>query len=332
MFVTPSQLRRSLRQAGISNAAIAAAWPDWWSEAAAQSASANAELRFTLARRLGLSPSSLLEEEPVFLWRDEAKYKSLNSAIGNDEAALTSFGLIVGKLALSATRSSDIPDLAASSIRAAILSSHEYVDLRALLLLSWSLGIPVVHLKVFPLDSKNMHAMTVGIDGRFAILLAQNSPFSARHAFTLAHELGHIFLGHFAAKSAIVDMTDPVIEQSTDDEELAANRFALELLTGHPEFEAQATLENYNSAQLASAAMATGPSERIEPGMLALSLGHTTKRWMQTTAALKQITTAQAPAPQMNSIAELEMDWVNLSIDSEGYLRRVLGLGEPNLA
>ena len=43
-----------LQQLGLSDAAINAAWPEWWSEAAEPSPSASLDLRFSLARKLGL--------------------------------------------------------------------------------------------------------------------------------------------------------------------------------------------------------------------------------------------------------------------------------------
>ena len=62
-------LKRRLQDVGLSGPAINAAWPRWWSEAAEASSSARAELRFSLARKLGLDPSSLLDEsaEPRFV-------------------------------------------------------------------------------------------------------------------------------------------------------------------------------------------------------------------------------------------------------------------------
>ena len=65
-------LRLRLRGLGLSDSAVSAAWPRWWSEDAESSASARAELRFGVARRLGLDPHSLLEDRdaPRFLWRD----------------------------------------------------------------------------------------------------------------------------------------------------------------------------------------------------------------------------------------------------------------------
>ena len=61
-----------LRRAGISRAAIDAAWPAWWTEEAESSPSGRAELRFALARRLGLEAKPLLGERVEFIWNDEA--------------------------------------------------------------------------------------------------------------------------------------------------------------------------------------------------------------------------------------------------------------------
>ena len=50
------RLTDELRQAGFSRTAIDAAWPSWWDEGLASSPSGRAELRFALARRVGLRP------------------------------------------------------------------------------------------------------------------------------------------------------------------------------------------------------------------------------------------------------------------------------------
>ncbi len=92
-----------LRKAGISRAAIQAAWPSWWTEEAETSPSGRAELRFALARRLGLEPKPLLGERVEFVWNDEAKFKHLSAEGEAQKAALTSFGMSIGHLLLRAT-------------------------------------------------------------------------------------------------------------------------------------------------------------------------------------------------------------------------------------
>lgn len=72
-------LVKELKDAGLSDHAINAAWPTWWDDAAASSPSARAELRFALSRKLGLSPQSLLGERVEFVWQDEARFKNLTA-------------------------------------------------------------------------------------------------------------------------------------------------------------------------------------------------------------------------------------------------------------
>ena len=104
-----AEFRLKLRRFGLSSAAIDAAWPDWWSEAAEASPSAAAELRFSLARKLGLDPRSLLDEDeqPRFVWHDEVAFKHLRTESEWEKAALGSFGVSVARLLLQAIPPSD---------------------------------------------------------------------------------------------------------------------------------------------------------------------------------------------------------------------------------
>jgi hypothetical protein len=193
MALSPAQLRRELRDAGIANAAINAVWPQWWSDDAAQSTSATAELVYTVARRLGLSPRALFDGSTQFLWRDSTKFKNLGTSTSRDQAILSAFGIAIGRCALGATREGPIPDLPdVHTLRDTILNQGRLVDAVELLTFCWSFGIPVVQLNFFPLQQKRMHAMTVHVDSRYAILLGFGSRYYSRIAYILAHEIAHI--------------------------------------------------------------------------------------------------------------------------------------------
>lgn len=267
-----------LRKAGISRAAIAAAWPSWWTEEAGHSPSGRAELRFALARRLGLEPKPLLGERVEFVWNDEARFKHLSVEDEPQKAALTSFGMSVGRILLRASGGELTKPVSAEALRAAILSSSPFVDLGVLIATCWTLGIPVVHLRVFPLDAKSMHAMVVSVGGRFAILLGRDNSYPAPLAFTLAHELGHIMLGHLEDAPALVDMMDPAMTGDGDDQEVEADRFALTLLTGTPDPDIQTSFEKFNAPTLADAALRAAPTYGVEPGTLALCLAFSPAR------------------------------------------------------
>src|SRR5262245_20956025 len=138
------RLKKRLKAIGLSPSVIQAAWPDWWSDAADPSPSAKLELRFSVARKLGLDAHSLLDEEgiPRFVWRDEARFKHLAGESDLERAAMTSFGKALAALLIAATPTQhrSLRQVSANEIRRAILSSQPFVTLRDLLTLSWSVG------------------------------------------------------------------------------------------------------------------------------------------------------------------------------------------------
>lgn len=223
-------LKKRLLEAGLSDPLIDAAWPAWWSDDAASSPSAQAELRFSIARKIGISPKSLFEDEVQFVWNDDARFKSLSNETENEKAALTSFGISLCRILLQVFDPNQSRlKIGAMELRRSILKNRPFIDLQALVSLCWAIGIPVIHLRVFPLAAKRMHAMAAGIAGRYAILLGRDATYPAPVAFTLAHELGHIMLGHIAASSAIVDFGGPLEASRGDREEEEADQFALQL-------------------------------------------------------------------------------------------------------
>lgn len=328
MDANDRSLKKKLREAGLSDPLIEAAWPAWWSEDALASQSAKAELRFTVARKLGLSPKALFHDEVEFAWKDEARFKRLSNETDAQKAALTSFGISVCRIAARATQGTAAHGvLKPLDLRSAILASNEFIDLSALLGTCWAIGVPVLHLRLFPLAAKRMHAMAVKVPARHAILLGRDAHYPAPVAFTLAHEIGHIMLGHIAASSAIIDIEDPLEEPSGDPEEDQADRYALELLLGTSEPDIRTSVSRYNARQLAQAVLDEGRSLHIEPGTLALCLGHATKAWPLVNAAMQHIYSEKKPVWQeVNRLAAKELDASALSDDDADYLSNVMGL------
>ncbi len=325
MTTEAQKLRQHLKRSGISAKAIDAAWPAWWSDELEASPSSRAELRFTLARKLGISPKPLLGERVEFVWRDRARFKHL--AAGDDirQDAITSFGVSIGKLLIKATPSIAFPIASASELREFVLSSEPFVDLRSLISICWSLGIPVIHLRVFPLEKKSMHAMVIEDNGRYAILLGRDSQYPSPIAFTLAHELGHIMLGHLQGTKAIVDLEEGEYDTPGDPQEDEADVFAISLLTGTPNPEITTDIDNFSSRSLAHAVLAAGPEHRVEPGTLALCLAHREKKWPVAMAALSHIYTSGKPVwREVNNIATTQIAWHELSDDSSSFIENVM--------
>lgn len=320
---------RLSQAAGLSDSAINAAWPDWWSDAADASPSAVAELRFSVARKLGLDPRSLLEEEqPRFVWDDSAKYKNFKGDAERERPAITAFGTSLGRMLVKATPDFvPLEGIEAEGLRRSILAQKPFIGLVDLLAFLWGVGVPVVHLRVFPLAAKRMCAMAVRVGGRYAVLLAQDSQYPASIAFHLAHEIGHIALGHVGENSALVDMEDTnEAINDKDDEEVAADRFALHLLTGTPHFSVGKTGEGNSARQLAEQALTIGPQNGIEPGMLALCYGHETAEWGVVQKALARIYASPIPAWSVtNSIANRQLTWGELSDENASFVHAVMG-------
>jgi hypothetical protein len=325
-----SRLRSRLRKAGIHALALDAAWPKWWSEEADASPSARAELRFSIARKLGLEPQSLLDDgaEPAFVWKDEARFKHLTTEEEQEKAALASFGIALAAVLSSANRTvGALYGLPALSLRESILSGRQpFVALVDLLSVSWALGVSVVHLRVFPSAQKRMAAMAVRSRSGFSVLLGKDSMYPPQVAFYLAHELGHVALGHLAADSAIVDLEDEQHAGPTDNEEEAADRYALELLTGSPAPVVLPSKGSYSAKELARVSNAAAADLRIEPGTLALCFGYATRDWATTNAAMPHIYTEQKPVwREVNQVASAQLDLSGLPEDYRDYLSAVLG-------
>ena len=326
------RFRGSLKSVGLSDPAINAAWPDWWSDDADPSPSARLELRFSVARKLGLDARSVLDEEgvPRFIWKDEARFKHLSGETDLERAAISSFGRSVGTLltAGSPVAQFSLIGTSAATLRDAILRSQSYVRLVDLLSLAWSSGTPVAYLRVFPAVRKRMAAMAVAVGNRRAVLLAKDSMYPPHIAFYLGHELAHIALNHINADAAIVDMeTDALSTGSADAEEAEADRFALELLTGRPDL--QLVPEgSYNAPGLADLALRVSTELHIEPGTIALCFGYSTGNWAVANSAMRFI--YDAPRPVWNEVNRLtlsQLDLEQLPSDSSSYLNTILGTG-----
>ncbi|MBN8500643.1 MAG: hypothetical protein J0M19_05780 [Sphingomonadales bacterium] len=322
------KLTDELRRAGISKAAIEAAWPSWWDGALAASPSGRAELRFAIARRLGLRSQPLLGERVEFVWNDEARFKHLTAEDEAARAAMTSFGMAIGKSLLqSVAEGPAMGAINAARLREALLARRPFADLGGLVSTCWALGIPVIHLRVFPLDAKRMHAMVVHSNGRFAILLGHEARFPAQLAFTLAHELAHIMLGHLAGAPALVDLEDPATAAERDGQELEADGYALTVLTGSSDPTIETSIDDFNAPTLAQAVRRAAPVYRIDPGTLALCLAYRRQSWPVAMAALNILYPDIGPLWQeVNDVAARQIGWDALSDDASDYLRSVMGL------
>jgi hypothetical protein len=141
--------------------------------------------------------------------------------------------------------------------------------------------------------------------------------------FILAHELGHIALGHIPENGVLLD--DRVEESSRDSEERDANAFAITLLTGRPDKKYVASDRWLNAHELAEASKKTGRQQMVDPGHVALNYAHSMGKefFPVGRAALNLLEpNANAIAVVRERMAEC-MDWSRLPEDSSEFLSRV---------
>lgn len=336
-----TELRQRLKTFGLSDSAIRAAWPRWWSESADESPSARAELHFSIARNLGLDPRSLIDadQSPRFIWKDEARFKHLSGEDEVEQAGITSFGRAVASVLIRAAPEADatIVGQPASELRRALLAEgRPVVALGDLLALAWGTGVPVVHLRVFPWERKRMAAMTVRLRDHWSVLLGKDASYPPQIAFYLAHELGHIALDHIAAGDQIVDLDEAgdepgAQEDEGDVEESEADAFALELLTGSPSPTILPARSRWATArELARTARTVADELQIEAGTAALIYGHSTRDWQLANAALRHIYPEPVEVWQLvNGYARHELAFDQLTADGTEFLEAVLGDAEP---
>lgn len=326
-----ARLRERLKSLGLSDPAIDAAWPTWWSQDADASTSARVELRFSVARKLGLDPRSLLEDDarPQFIWQNEARFKHLSGEGLLERAAITSFGAALGMFLIAATKGEplEIPQ-DPYVFRNAILREQPFVRLIDLLSLCWTLAIPTVHLRVFPLPQKRMSAMSVRVGQRNAIMLGKDSMYPPHVAFYLAHEIAHISLGHLSEDPIVVDFEVDEFVATDDEEENKADEFALQLLTGRSRPMVLPEQDRYTAGELARVARSAGAELGIEPGTLALCFGFSTRDWATANAAIRRIYADPHPVwVEVNRIANDQLALDRVPDDARSYLNAVLGTG-----
>jgi len=327
---------------GLSEELVSAAMPDWWEPTDSASNSARTLASLLLARRLSLDPRTLLNDNvPLgFLHTGPTKFNHMRLADGLRKQALVAYAQGVGRVALGAMSAGAVYDVPHDplELRADLLGSdNAFVSFGDVLAACWSLGVPVLHLRVFPSTTKGVTAIAVRLGQRHAILVARETGVEAQYMFNVAHELGHIALGHLKNVSAIVDADplDPangVDELIDDDEEVAADEYAQSLLTGKPSFSVgrDAFSSSYGSAtELARIALYASRSLRVDPGHIVMSFGFTTSDWALAMAAAKHLPQQKdAPGRLVNRVlwGQLQPSRSQADEQARAYLEAVAPL------
>lgn len=269
--------------------------PDWWDDGEATVPATRSIAEFAISRFLGIPIASLRDPkaELTLPALSHAKLKLRKNTRAEKVApglalAERAAHLVVGLL----TEGDEEPTLPkfggarkAADVREQILADAELVNMETLLEFAWSSGIIVLHLAEVPKGSKCFDGMACFVGQAPVIVLASRRKSPPWVAFHLAHELGHILLGHVTPGSK--PLVDVGLEGETkDSHELEADRFALETLVGKRPPQPAVSM---NGSRLAAWAQRVGAEQQIDPGSLVLVVGQQRKRLPAAQNALKAL-------------------------------------------
>ena len=319
---------------------MSALLPDWWEDKAADSIDGAWELVIHLARRLSLDAAAL--SKGIILPTGAVSNISFkrNAAISTE--AITASSLLASSLSyaiLSATNTKYLKPSANSmdvhqSIRDA---GNGTADFDGLLSYCWNSGIPVIPLANLPVGLRKMDGAALRVGDRPVIVIARKNDSKSWLSFILAHELGHIALGHLQKNSSIIDVS--LQKESTfasdkpaDKMEKDADSFALDILGGPLANSAQSAW-NERDAATKLAVNAREASGRIgcSAGHLILRYAFRTRRWPEAISALKflreDFDAQQAVVEKMSNFIHFD----DLAEDMQDLISKVTGMVNPHI-
>ena len=333
-----NEVFRGLKSVGLTKGQVTAILPSWWEPDIARSESGLWETALLLGRRLSLDAAALVEGR-VQQTSDvsEPRFKHTVRVTADQLAAATLMASSLAKAVIGA-----MPELrsimpakpTAQAIREKLLSTPGgIVDFDALLCLCWNWGIPVIPIPNLPKGVRKMDAAAIKVGSRSAIVIALRNNSKAWLGFLLAHELGHICLGHVADNAAIIegslsDTADFDAESQNDRQENEANAFAHALLGGSQADRVIALWpEATSSVELAVRAKADAAAVRTAPGHMILRHAFKTHRWIEARIALNFLAEDLDAQDALVSRMREELDTNAISEDLQDFVEQVTGVG-----
>lgn len=277
---TMKDIYQKLSLIGLKKKKVNECMPDWWLENCTEITKTEAGIQETLwriANNFSIDYGSLIEsfsekdKKPKFIFGSHLFKHSQNLSETELQPAV-SVAMFIAKNTIRVYEKplADLNGLTALSIREQLLQNAKWLDFETLLDYTWSLGIPVIFSSNIP--PKKMDGLALKIQDRPVIILTKGRTHGYL-VFDLAHELGHIVLGHLNQKKMIVDEKISANDKETEFFEQQADEFALELLTGvgNTKF---VTKKHYSPIGLSQAVLKKANEYHIDPLHIVLNYGH----------------------------------------------------------
>lgn len=332
-----SDLYRRLKPLGFDPGFVRAALlPDWWDDELASVPANRALAEAALAKHLKISVASLSDPQAPLSLPATTPFRLKSATRGTNPEVIKPSIVIAQRIASLLARSvTGAPPSntrsSASDIRSELLTSGHPVTLTGLLQFCWKQGILVAHLNHLPKGTRfrKFDGLVLFSEDRPCILLAEKQDAPAMLAYHLAHELGHLMLGHVTPDSELLpdDNLDRVV---TDDVENAADSFACELLTGHPNPSLNAVY-GMTGARLAATARSIGQRKNVDPAVVTLVYGHNADRMGAAVNALKELNQFTGAREQIRQALLQHISLDELS-DSEAHFVEQLALRSAEAA
>lgn len=317
----------ALRKKGFQTARVKNLLPEWWTPEFEATPSGGQQVKLYIARALSLQLKPFSEHPPrvEFDLPDRRYFKRSAKTSESDLVAAVAVARSASRIALAACDADFVPPApTGAAIRKHILKSGApWIGLKELIAYAWGCGIPVLHLATPLLGKKKMDGIAMSLNGRPSIVLSNNRK-NGFLLFHLAHELGHIALGHLGQNDAIVD--DEIKNEGDldkDFQEQQADKFAIELLTGNAE-SSFILKRKIKALHLAGLATDKGRETKIDPSHVLLSCAHRDPSiYPLCVAALKQLAAGHSDQDLVTNMA-LHHLAEGLRADSEHLLRNLI--------
>lgn len=316
--------------------------PAWASDAVHYEAG-RVELEGFIGRHFGyrLSPDGGFE--PAAL--PQAVFKVRRGTNPADVLAARGYATAVARAVARATRIQWTGMLSnAAGLRALALEAagdRGWVDFAALVEASWRLGIPVIYLPELPVAGRKPDGLATFVGGRPVAVLLKSQSLAEWMVFILAHELGHVALGHLGHDegAAVVDEKVSLSDEEPasagsgpeDGQERDANAFAsavlvpgaTQLTLGPPPWR--------NAEGLAAVAIQFGRKHGICPGHAVLNAVKNSTRGgkkpfalgMAALKVLHQTMDARTTADICRDAARRHLDLDEVRPDTAEFLERL---------
>jgi hypothetical protein len=304
--------------------------PDWWEDDLASDPGNRRLAELVISRTLKISLKELVEpSSPLSLeGANEVRFKRW---LDTDQLRLMPAVVIarrIFELLFACTNklpSFRLEGVDPATLRERILEQAQSVTLTGLLQYSWDFGVPVIHLDSLPQGAKRVDGMAFCIEGRPCIALASSKKSPAWLIWHLAHEMGHVALGHLRNGDAIDIQID---FKSQQDEERQANLFAKDLVYGKKNRGGFSAARHITGARLAAESRNLGAMHRIYPACIVTSYGFNMNAWGTVQNALTSLGVAEGgPEAVRRALAE-HVDFDCLSDSDRHFFAKAVGLPE----